>query len=157
MAVSFPQELDMAPKWFPMTQQAAAKAFLGVSEILLHHWLWKPPSINNASWMSKSWKKSLLFLFLLTQVQDYVKEPANKRDDISAYLCQQAKDKGSTDNITVVVVFLRDEINLLSPTTLEEEGENTVEAQGLLFLMKFWLLKITHQSMNVLDPLSAST
>jgi len=42
--------------------------------------------------------------------------------------CQQAKDKGSTDNITVVVVFLRDDINLSSPTTLEEEGENTVEA-----------------------------
>ncbi|XP_076337196.1 uncharacterized protein LOC143239700 isoform X2 [Tachypleus tridentatus] len=49
-------------------------------------------------------------------VYSYVKENPDKADTVASQLVHQAKEKGSNDNITVVVTFLREPHNLAAPT-----------------------------------------
>ncbi|XP_022241307.1 uncharacterized protein LOC106459176 isoform X2 [Limulus polyphemus] len=49
-------------------------------------------------------------------VYSYVKENPDNADAVASQLVHQAKEKGSNDNITVVVTFLREPHNLAAPT-----------------------------------------
>ena len=40
--------------------------------------------------------------------------------NVSEFLCLKAKSEGSSDNITVVVVFFRDDVNMGSDEAAEE-------------------------------------
>jgi len=46
------------------------------------------------------------------QVREYIRDASNDRSALARHLCLKAKDAGSTDNITVVIIFLRENINL---------------------------------------------
>nr|CAB3265080.1 protein phosphatase 1F [Phallusia mammillata] len=63
---------------------------------------------------------------LVDLVREYLKEPTNERSKLATTLCAKAKSKGSTDNISVVVVFMREEINLPEPPS-PKVVENSVE------------------------------
>ena len=65
------------------------------------------------------------------QVSDYISKGGEK-EDLSAHLCKLASENGSEDNITVIVVFLRNHIEVLQEavenieevTTGVEDGED---------------------------------
>ncbi|XP_076307464.1 uncharacterized protein LOC143223402 [Tachypleus tridentatus] len=51
---------------------------------------------------------------IITSIYCYVKESPNNVENLSSHLVYQAKDKGSSDNITAIVVFLTDPKNLVN-------------------------------------------
>ncbi|XP_078482507.1 protein phosphatase 1F isoform X1 [Ciona intestinalis] len=67
---------------------------------------------------------------LINLVTDYMRE-GGERTGIARHLCIKAKDKGSTDNITVVIVFLKQDIEFknIEDETKTEEVEKIDETK----------------------------
>ena len=65
-------------------------------------------------------------------MKEYIRKGSD-RAEVAEYLCMKAKAEGSTDNITVIIVFLREHINLAEETT--EENTATTNMQGTMYFM----------------------
>lgn len=63
----------------------------------------------------------------MLQVREHLRDKKS-RETVAEYLCMKAKEEGSSDNITVVIVFLRDHINLDDD---EQTNDNATEANKL--------------------------
>ena len=72
----------------------------------------------------------------VTETYNYLKLSTGSKANLAAYLADRAKEKGSTDNITVAVLFLREEIaqprldDVIAPLVAQEDDQVSGSHRG---------------------------